>query len=209
LINSEDSIDQIDLQKSKGQTLLIPTILYTKNDRHEIELLLDSGVSGNFVNPEIVDKYKLQKYPLKQVKYTLNADRSRNAAGVCSHYVKMKIQINHKEMIVKPRMVSLGKHKLFLGIMWLKKFNPDIDWLAPSLSWRDKKLPTLPLSHTSDLETINCIDYEINAKTNEAQCLAASSGIKKESDPLKAVPKKFHQFLKVFDKRKSERLPPR
>jgi hypothetical protein len=146
---------------------------------------------------------------LKQVKYTLNANGSRNAAGVCSHYGKMKIRINHKEMIVKPRIVSLGKHKLFLGITWLKKFNPDIDWQAPSLSWRGEKLPTLPLSHTSDLETINCIDYEINAKTNEAQCLAASSGIKKESDPLKAVPKKFHQFLKVFDKHKSERLPPR
>jgi hypothetical protein len=209
LINSEDPINQIDLQKSKGQTLLIPTTLYTKNDRHKIESLLDSGASGNFVNPEIVDKYKLKKYPLKQVKYTLNADGSRNAAGVCSHYVKMKIWINHKEMIVKPRIVSLGKHKLFLGITWLKKFNPDIDWQAPSLSWRDKKLPTLPLSHTSDFETINCIDYKINAKTNEAQHLAASSGIKKESNPLKAVPKKFHQFLKVFDKHKSERLPPR
>jgi hypothetical protein len=97
-------------------------------------------------------------------------------------------------MIVKPRIVSLGKHKLFLGITWLKKFNPDIDWQAPSLSWRDKKLPTLPLSHASDLGIINCIDYEINAKTNEAQHLATSSGTKKESDPFKAVPKKFLRY---------------
>ena len=32
---------------------------------------------------------------------------------------------------------------------------------------------------------------------------------KKESDPKKAVPKKFHKYLKVFDKVQSEKLPPR
>lgn len=205
----EDSIDQIDLQKSTGKTLLIPAKLHTKNNQHKIEALLDSGASGNFVDHQLINEYYLQKYPLKTIRYTLNADGSRNAAGKCSHYVKMKITINGKTMIIKPRIVSLGKHKLFLGISWLRKFNPDIDWQSPSLRWRNEDYPTLPLTHAFGIDTINQLDYEINLKTNTSQILAKKSDIKKESDPLKAVPKKYHPFLKVFNKQKSEQLPPR
>jgi hypothetical protein len=57
---------------------------------------------------------------------------------------------------------------------------------------------------------INNIKFEINVKSNTSQQLFNKSDKpKKESDPQKAIPKKFHQFLKVFDKTESEKLPPR
>jgi hypothetical protein len=58
--------------------------------------------------------------------------------------------------------------------------------------------------------SINNIKYEINIKSNTSQQLFNKSDKpKKESDPWKVISKKFHQFLKVFDKTESEKLPPR
>src|SRR5262249_52588563 len=57
---------------------------------------------------------------------------------------------------------------------------------------------------------INMIRHEINVKSNTSQQLFNTLDKKKrESDPTKAVPKKFHKFLSVFDKVESEKLPPR
>jgi hypothetical protein len=57
---------------------------------------------------------------------------------------------------------------------------------------------------------INNIELKINVKSNTSQQLFNESDKpKKESDPQKVTPKKFHQFLKVFDKTESEKLPPR
>jgi hypothetical protein len=40
----------------------------------------------------------------------------------------MTITINEQQMMIKPKIVALGKHQLFLGITWLREANPNIDW---------------------------------------------------------------------------------
>lgn len=139
-------------------------------------------------------------------------------------------------MIIKPKIVMLGK-PLFLGITWLRQYNPDIDWENATLKWRDEESTLQLMEYISD-NTINSIheeyDYEdildtlihqmdymqyddymdyvyeeINAKQNTSQKLFNESNKKRESDTKKAVPKKFHKFLKVFSKTESKNLPPR
>jgi hypothetical protein len=119
-------------------------------------------------------------------------------------------------MTIKPKIVALGKHQLFLRITWLKEANPNIDWKRQVLHWRNEDSPLLQLFRIEDQRTeplyfpINNIELEINVKSNTSQQLFNKSDkSKKESDPRKATPKKFHQFLKVFDKTESEKLPPR
>jgi hypothetical protein len=67
LNSSEDQIDLIDLLKTKGQTLHIPTTLHTRNAKHDIYALLDSGASGEFIDPRLVDQYNLPKFPLQRI----------------------------------------------------------------------------------------------------------------------------------------------
>ena len=117
---SEDRIDLIDLQQSRGQTLLVPTKLHTKNAIYNIKALLDSGASGEFIDPNLVHKYNLPQFPLDKVINTYNADGSKNASGKCTHYAKLKVEINDKVMTITPKIVALGKHQLFLGISWLQ-----------------------------------------------------------------------------------------
>jgi hypothetical protein len=113
LNSPEDQIDLINLLKSKGQTLYIPTTLHTKQAKHDIYALLDSGASGEFIDPKLVDQYNLLKFPLQQIINTYNANGSKNALGQCTHYTKMMITINKCQMMIKPKIVALGKHQLF------------------------------------------------------------------------------------------------
>jgi hypothetical protein len=119
-------------------------------------------------------------------------------------------------MTIKPKIVALGKHQLFLGITWLREANPNIDWKQQVLHWRNEDSPLLQLFRTEDQTMeppyypINNIELEINVKSNTSQQLFNESDKpKRESDPQKVTPKKFHQFLKVFNKTESEKLPPR
>jgi hypothetical protein len=128
----------------------------------------------------------------------------------------MAMTINEQQMMIKPKIVTLGKHQLFLGITWLKEANPNIDWKRQVMHWRNEDSPLLQLFRTEDQRMeplyfpINNIKLEINVKSNTSQQLFNESDKpKKESDPRTATPKKFHQFLKVFDKTESENLPPR
>ena len=213
MITSEDRIDLVDLQKSKGKTLLVPTTLHLKRRQYAIEALLDSGASGQFIDPQLVDQYNLPKYPLRNVIQTFNADGTKNASGTCTHFTKMHVEINGHQMTLFPRIVKLGTKRLFLGITWLMETNPDIDWQKPSLRWRDEQsvpIKLYPAKRPEGINTINTVYEEINVKHNTSQQLHnASDQKKRESDPLITVPKKFHQFLKVFNKTESEKLPPR
>jgi hypothetical protein len=128
LNSPEDQINPINLLKTKGQTLHIPTTLHTKQAKHDIYALLDSGASGEFIDPELIKQYNLPKFPLQWIINTYNADGSKNASGQCTHYTKMTIMINKQKMTIKPKIVGLGKHQLFLGITCLREANPNIDW---------------------------------------------------------------------------------
>ena len=207
----EDQIDLINLQQSKGQTLLVPVTLHSKHAQHNIKALLDSGASGEFIDPSLVTKYNLPKFELSKVIKTFNADKSENASGTCTHYTKLKVEINDQVMTIMPKIVSLGLHPLFLGITWLKCYNPDVNWQKPSLHWRNEMSTEILLTHVPHSNCINNLytRYEINAKQNTSQNLFNATPQKKpKSDPVKVVPKKFYAYLSVFSKEESEKMPP-
>ncbi|KXN84290.1 hypothetical protein AN958_12796, partial [Leucoagaricus sp. SymC.cos] len=62
--------------------------------------LLNSGASGNFIDPQLVQKYNLPRFPLNKPSKIYNTDGSQNQAGQCTHYSKLKITINKKVMTI-------------------------------------------------------------------------------------------------------------
>ena len=153
---TEDRIDAIDLQPSKGKCFLVPTTILTDHGKHEIKTLLDSGASRQFINQDLVNQLKLPKYPLKKTINIFNADGSKNK---CSYYTEIKIRINNRTMTIKPKIVTLGTKPLFLGITWLRQYNPDIDWENAILKWRDED-ESIQLMEIDIDDTINYIDEE-------------------------------------------------
>jgi len=114
---------------------------------------------------------------------------------------QLKVEINDKVMTITPKIVALGKHQLFLGISWLRRLNPDVDWQKPTLRWRYEKSPTLRLAKVNIPNSINNLYHEINVKSNTSQKLVHEfDKTKKESDPLRQYQRSFTHFSKYSTK---------
>jgi hypothetical protein len=62
--------------------------------------------------------------PLK----ALNIDRTENKRGTIQQYVDLESAINEKPQTQRLLLTGLGKQKIILGLLWLHKQNPQINW---------------------------------------------------------------------------------
>jgi hypothetical protein len=120
-------------------------------------------------------------------------------------------------------ITGLGKQKFILGLPWLRRSNPKIDWKTGILSWPTNKTDNSTTDTSSqerkddnleiDLDSIvteleNKNDIWINAKTNLAMDMAIEENTKKaDLSAEEIVPPAYHKFLDVFDKQKANRFP--
>ena len=94
----------------------------------ELEALLDCGATGMFIDKEYAEAHNLSQRKLPRAIPVYNVDGMLNSAGSITHEVDLWITVKgHRERCTF-EVVNLGKTCLILGMTWLKKHNPEIDW---------------------------------------------------------------------------------
>ena len=166
-----------------------------------------------------------------------NIDGSLNKAGTVTHYINVTLEISKWKRNEWLYVTKLGKQKIILGLPWLQRENPLIDWKLKMMDWRDEPhlrpsfkmtleeeedeftiLTQNPTENSEillspdDLEDIFIQTREleelwINLKTSHSQTLAHEHSQKKDIPVEEIVPKEYHQWLDVFDKKASECFP--
>ena len=66
-------------------------------------------------------------------------DGTPNKQGTIRYYVNLNIEINGRKWKERLLVTALGKHRIILGLPWLRKTNPIIDWEKGTLEWRNPK----------------------------------------------------------------------
>lgn len=110
--------------------------------------LLDSGAGGVFIDSEFVKEYRM---PLKEIYFPVrvfNVDGTTNKRGTITHCTWATVTINGQKARTRFLVTGLGKETVILGLPWLRKVNPKIDWekgtidlnlVKPNLQERFKK----------------------------------------------------------------------
>ncbi|KAF8233483.1 hypothetical protein L208DRAFT_1028622, partial [Tricholoma matsutake] len=57
-----------------------------------------------------------------------NIDGTPNKKGEISHYAKGFLMINRRSFLMTFLIAGLGKESIILGLPWLRRINPVIDW---------------------------------------------------------------------------------
>jgi len=100
-------------------------------DSHEVEevdMLLDSGVTGLFIDCAWLRQKKITTQKLEHPIKVYNIDRSFNRGGSTTEEVTLILSYQgHKECTVF-KVCDLGKSNLIIGYTWLHKHNPEVDW---------------------------------------------------------------------------------
>jgi hypothetical protein len=146
--------------------------------------MLDSGASGNFINKDFVEKYKIPKTRKKNKRRIKVIDGRDIADGVIEFECVVKMYINEHVEELFLDVTSLGRHDLVLGIPWLKTHNPSIDW------------PTGVLDFDSEYCTNKCI----RDVPGDRGSLEGGVGAQ--------IPKEYAEFQDVFEPKNADKLPP-
>ena len=174
----------------------------------KVKALLDSGATGCFIDKSWALERHLRLSKLVKPVPVLNVDSTRNQEGDITHYVLLTVGVGKHAEKLWCAVTCLGKVPLILGHDWLKKHNPDIDWTTG-----DVKLSHCPPECKSLMDT----HFAKLISDNESQetWIQAIKNHKSKGDvdestleeAQKLVPREYWDYLDVFSKSKSERMP--
>ena len=112
--------------------------LEVKIGRHKLHAMIDSGAQGNFISPRVVNDLRLH-WRYKQRPYRLNTvegDSVSYGAGTIDKETTPFLMVCHgKREWITLDVADIAHHDIILGIVWLRKHNPRIDWITGQLLW--------------------------------------------------------------------------
>lgn len=165
--------------------------LYTKAGKAEkvTTALVDSGASRNFINRKLVREWGLPLITLENPKQVRTIDGSDIKSGKIWHRVELPIRIGSHQHTSSFLVCELGEHPMVLGLRWLAKHNPTIDWESKELLFK------------SDFCKENCMPETLHSAMEEPY--------EPPTKPLEEqIPKSYHSFLTVFGEEEFKALPP-
>ena len=131
-----------------------------------LKALLDSGADNLYINRDWVDKHQLSTFQLEHPIPVYNADGTFNNGGTITHGVKLRLSIQGHSTLEVFRITQL-KNAVIVGMEWLKKHNPEIDWIQgkikfPRCSDQCGALKTATPENSSINELVEIPDELIN-----------------------------------------------
>ena len=189
-----------------GKQLDLDLIIGTLDDRQNfrVKALLDSGCTGSCVDTKWVKRNNIntRKLPLPIPVY--NADGSENAAGAITDVVELFVRHKGHTERLEFAVTDLGNSDMFLGFEWLKRHNPEVDWVSGKVEFTRCPLECTPLIHgdpesediefedVADGERILCVDIQREIRVRAFQTTA--SKVAEEIHKAKN-PKKFEETM--------------
>ena len=95
--------------------------------------MIDSGATALFIHERFVKQNRMVKHRLPQEIGLRNIDGSANQAGKLTHFVRLKLDVGPHSETTEFLVTNLGPENVILGLPWLKRFNPSVDWDAGTL----------------------------------------------------------------------------
>ena len=166
-----------------------------------------------------------------------NVDRSFNKEGPIENTVEVNIYYQGHRERIEIDMISGQKWTVILGMPWLARYNPEIDWRTGEVKmtrcleecgkqwrlvqgksgWEKQKEEEAKEEARKKREEKEKIKKQKKGKMMEVKKVAKEWEIwdeeeeaaKSEVEAKKMVPEKYHQWIKVFRKKQSERMPTR
>ena len=185
----------------------LPIRLKVGNRTVETEALLDSGAEGVFIDHTLAKDNWVRTLPLKQHITARNVDGTVNQLGTISRYAHLEMTIGTHREKEHFLVTSLGRNKVILGMPWLERHNPRIDWKRKLVELNDHKEHA-----TSPPKAPDAIIQAINMGYKEHSAMAFARKEAEKHQELRTiedmVPASYHEFLEVFSKKAADKLPP-
>ena len=195
------------IKSDKEIVLKIEIFLKGKKPFISAEALLDSGANIIFIDRRWARDKNIPLILLQNPIPVFNVDGTKNSARNITHLANIIIDYQGHCEKVTAKVTDLGKNQVILGYTWLKKHNPDIDWTNGEVKMtRCPRSCYLLQEKSIFLQTLEKKEVEQAWSAHKIRVtLDKPKKVEKTAEEL--VPKEYHQYLKVFSKEESKRMP--
>ena len=185
------------------------------------EALLDSDATELVMSKEFARKHRFKRIRLERPVYVKNMDGTLNYVGPIVDTVEVEIFFKgHKERM-SIDVIGEQKWSVILGMPWLRRHNPEIDWKTgevkmtrcPEECGKKWKMGRQMKPGWKKQEEREEKKERRRPMIEEEEMIARIVEEKEDEEDLiklrateEMVPQRFHKYLKVFEKKKSERM---
>ena len=192
-----------------------------KIDIHEgitVKALLDSGITGMFMDRKIAAKHGFKLQKLERPVMIRNMNGTNNSAGTITHQIEVNIYYKNHVKRMRVDVCNLGKTDIILEMLWLQVLNSEINQKTeevkmtrcPPLCGRNTKLKEKKKEKKEkrmvSLEEKRIVRWAVDNKENWEREKKVEVDHRKIEE---IVLQKFLKWKKVFGKVESERMPTR
>ena len=97
--------------------------------------MIDCGATGlAFIHEDFVRHHHLPTKRLQEVQEVVAADG--HAMKPIERTVNISLKIKDHVEKIQMFVTDIGSFNLILGMPWLQRHNPDIDWSTKTINWR-------------------------------------------------------------------------
>jgi hypothetical protein len=96
------------------------------SSKQTVKTLIDSGAGGLFIDQNFTKNFEINYWnePVK----AYNVNKMKNKRGTINAYINFEFKLGDQKFNKYFYVTGLGKQRIILGIPWLHKYNPIIDW---------------------------------------------------------------------------------
>ena len=99
-------------------------------------VMIDSGAAGNFMDPRYKNRYQIKGQEKPQVVPIIGLNGESLGPGITHESGPLPMVIGDHFEIINFDVTPLGQYDIVLGVPWLRKHNPDINWQTNDLLFR-------------------------------------------------------------------------
>ena len=89
---------------------------------------MDSGANENCIDIKTAEKLGIKPRLLPQPMGLRNVDGTDNHGEWVKYWLPVMMFQGGRAQMLKFLIVDLGRDQIILGYLWLREFNPEIDW---------------------------------------------------------------------------------
>jgi hypothetical protein len=126
-----------------------------KNNKiHNTTAMVDCGATKNFIDKDYAEQIKIPLDKKNIPRRVLAVDGREIASGPVTHDTNVELIINNHREKIKLHCIMIGNSPIIMGLLWLKKHNPNIDWKEGRVMFNSEKYATMCLEQSPHARTI-------------------------------------------------------
>jgi hypothetical protein len=96
--------------------------------KHRMTAMVDCGARENFVDKKYAETIQIPMDEKKVPRRVLAVDGREVTSGLVTHDTMVELIVNDHHEKIKLHCITIGNSPIIVGLPWLRKHNPTIDW---------------------------------------------------------------------------------